>query len=83
MRDGRWGQRGSCGAWVLLALLAGTANAVNIETVPVGNPGNAADMRYNLDRRPEGYGRVDYDYRIGKYEVTAGPSSATRTGSGR
>lgn len=59
---------------VLVAgLLAGTASAaVNIETVTVGEPGNAADMRYNLGQRPEGYGRVDYDYRIGKYEVTAG-----------
>ncbi|HOW72228.1 MAG TPA: SUMF1/EgtB/PvdO family nonheme iron enzyme [Phycisphaerae bacterium] len=45
---------------------------VNLETVPVGNPGNAADMRYNLDQRPEGFGRVDYTYNIGKYEVTAG-----------
>ncbi len=53
-------------------LLAPTAKAVTIETVPVGNPGNAADMRYNLDQRPEGFGRVDYAYDIGKYEVTAG-----------
>lgn len=46
--------------------------AVEIQTVPVGNPGNAADMRYNLDQRPEGFGRVNYTYNIGKYEVTAG-----------
>jgi len=56
----------------LTGLVAGRAFAVNIETVPVGNPGNAADMRYNLDQRPEGFGRVDYTYNIGKYEVTAG-----------
>ena len=39
--------------------------AVNIELVPVGNPGNPYD--------PEtGYGGVAYEYQIGKYEVTAG-----------
>ena len=32
--------------------------------VPVGNPGNVADYT--------GYGAVDYEYNIGKYEVTAG-----------
>ena len=36
--------------------------AVEIETVPVGNPGNSPDNT--------GYGAVDYEYRIGKYEVT-------------
>jgi len=41
---------------------------VTIETVPVGNTGNAADTRYTT----AGYGAVDYEYRIGKYEVTAG-----------
>jgi formylglycine-generating enzyme required for sulfatase activity len=35
-----------------------------IDTVPVGNPGNPADTT--------GWGRVDYEYEIGKYEVTAG-----------
>ena len=44
-------------------LLAQTASAlVTIETVPVGNAGNAADTT--------GYGDVAYDYAIGKYEVT-------------
>jgi len=51
------------GAWTGLA---------SLETVPVGNAGNAADMRYNIDERPEGYGAVAYTYNIGKYEVTAG-----------
>lgn len=36
----------------------------SLETVPVGNAGNAADST--------GYGSVGYEYRIGKYEVTAG-----------
>ncbi len=59
-------------AWVsvcvLIGLSVGTANAVNIETVPVGNPGNAPDTRYATP----GYGSVGYIYNIGKYEVTAG-----------
>ena len=36
--------------------------------VPVGNPGNAPDTRY--DRIS--VGSVDHVYQIGKYEVTAG-----------
>ena len=40
------------------------ATVVDIVTVPVGNPGNAADST--------GYGAVSYEYNIGKYEVTAG-----------
>ncbi|HOW72834.1 MAG TPA: SUMF1/EgtB/PvdO family nonheme iron enzyme [Phycisphaerae bacterium] len=61
---------------VVTGLLVGTAFAVNIETVPVGNPGSAADIRYRLDQRPEGFGRVDYTYNIGKYEVTAAQYTA-------
>ena len=66
-------------AWVsvcvVVGLLAGTASAVNIETVPVGNPGNAGSLSgagaggYGPDRI---CGAVDYTYNIGKYEVTAG-----------
>ena len=37
-----------------------------VETVTVGNAGNANDTLGN------GYGGVDYAYNIGKYEVTAG-----------
>ena len=39
-----------------------------METITVGNPGNAADTRYETP----GYGAVDYTYIIGKFEVTAG-----------
>ena len=53
-------------ATVLLA--AGAAQAVVIDTVPVGNAGNAADTT--------GYGSVAYTYNIGKYEVTAGQYTA-------
>jgi formylglycine-generating enzyme required for sulfatase activity len=42
------------------------ATAVTIKTVPVGNPGNPADTRYDAT----GFGSVAYHYRIGKYEVT-------------
>jgi len=53
--------------WVLAGVLAlcGSARAVAIETVPVGNTGANGDDS-------TGYGEVDYAYRIGKYEVTAG-----------
>jgi formylglycine-generating enzyme required for sulfatase activity len=44
------------------ALLAGTAPAVTIDWVTVGDPGNAADTT--------GYGAVGYTYKISKYEVT-------------
>ena len=45
-----------------LCLLAVPASAVTIDMVTVGNPGNANDTT--------GYGAVNYEYRIGKYEVT-------------
>ncbi len=53
-------------AIVVLALSVTVAQAVTIETVPVGNLGNADDTH------GAGYGAVDYAYNIGKYEVTAG-----------
>ena len=44
--------------------MAQTASAlITIETVPVGNAGNASDST-------TGFGAVVYDYRIGTYEVT-------------
>ncbi len=60
---------------VLLTVLATTAQAVTIDTVPVGNPGNAGE---GSGESYGGYGpdaivgAVDYAYNIGKYEVTAG-----------
>lgn len=53
-------------------VLTTAAQAVTIDMVTIGNAGNAPDLRYNLDQRPEGYGAVDHVYQIGKYEVTAG-----------
>ncbi len=42
--------------------------SVNIDFVTVGNPGNAADTDVNTNRN--GYGAVDYVYKLGTYEVT-------------
>jgi sulfatase modifying factor 1 len=47
---------------VVIGFLAGPACAMNIETVPVGDPGNANDRT--------GYGAVGYAYEMSKYEVT-------------
>jgi formylglycine-generating enzyme required for sulfatase activity len=56
-------------AIVLAALVAiSSAEAVTIDMVTVGNPGNAPDTRYN----GISVGSVDHVYQIGKYEVTAG-----------
>jgi formylglycine-generating enzyme required for sulfatase activity len=52
----------------LAVMLVSSARAVTIDFVTVGNPGNAPDTRYNAN----GFGAVDYTYRIGKYEITAG-----------
>jgi formylglycine-generating enzyme required for sulfatase activity len=62
------------GLWLVCAT---AGSAVVIDTVPVGNPGNAADTRYAGPSSPYygngiGYGSVGYTYNIGKYEVTAG-----------
>lgn len=54
----------------LVFLSSSLSQAVTIDWVAVGNPGNAPDLRYDLDERPEGYGAVSHTYQIGKYEVT-------------
>ncbi len=58
----------SLAAVAAATLLANTARAVTIDTVPVRNPNNAADTRHNTP----GYGAVNHVYNIGKYEVSAG-----------
>ena len=51
----------------VIGLFAAAAQAdVVVDTVTVGNPGNANDTH------GDGYGGVDYVYNIGTYEVTAG-----------
>ena len=52
------------GVAALLGVLAAPARAVTIELLPVGNAGNANDT--------SGFGRVNYEYSIGKYDVTIG-----------
>ena len=44
---------------------------VSIETVTVGNPGNPGESQFDGT-----FGGVDYVYRIGKYEITAGEYTA-------
>jgi sulfatase modifying factor 1 len=51
-----------------VALAAQHVQAITIDLVPVGNPGNAPDTRYDAT----GFGSVANAYQIGKYEVTAG-----------
>jgi len=53
-----------------ILVFATAGSAVVIDTVPVGHPGNAVDTRYRYET--PGFGRVNYTYNIGKYEVTAG-----------
>ncbi len=51
---------------VAVAVYAVAAQAVTIDLVPVGNPGNAPDTQHGS------YGSVGYEYQIGKFEITAG-----------
>jgi len=62
-------------AVITLLCLGGIAQAITIETVPVGDLGNQADTEVMLDGTT-GYGSVGYAYNIGKYEVTAGQYTA-------
>ena len=60
--------RAVCHATVIAVASLGPINlvlAAMIETVPVGNPGNAPDTRFNAS-----VGAVASPYRIGKHEVT-------------
>lgn len=50
--------------FVAACLATSPARAVTIDWVTVGDPGNANDTT--------GYGAVNYEYRIGKYDVTIG-----------
>jgi formylglycine-generating enzyme required for sulfatase activity len=62
-------------AAMMLVAAGAVQAAITIDTVPVGDPGNAADTRYETP----GYGAVAYTYNIGKYEVTAGQYTAFLT----
>ncbi len=53
--------------FVLLGLGIAAQAAITIDTVGVSDAGNAPDTRYTTS----GHGAVDYNYNVGKYEVTA------------
>ncbi len=56
---------------VMLFAYAASASAITIDTVPVGNIGNAADPAEGSRDIPGlHFGAVGYAYNIGKYEVT-------------
>jgi formylglycine-generating enzyme len=57
--------------FLLLFSAAVAAQAITIDTVAVGNPGNAPDTRYG-----QNVGAVPYVYSIGKYEITVGQYTA-------
>lgn len=63
-------------AAVALLGLSIAAQAITIDTVRVGDAGNAADTRVMTTDGTTGYGSVGYNYNIGKYEVTAGQYTA-------
>ena len=54
---------------ICLSIQGSGVNAFVMEWVEVGDPGNLEHTRKHKDGT-RGYGRVDYVYRIGKYEVT-------------
>jgi sulfatase modifying factor 1 len=68
---------------VFLVVIGRQSHAITIDTVPVGDVGNPNDPEDgdNLQsglHQPgiQNYGRVDYAYRIGTYEVTVGQYTA-------
>ena len=54
---------------ICLSIQGSSAYAFVYEWVEVGDPGNPNDVKKHKDWT-SGYGGVDYEYRIGKYEVT-------------
>ena len=71
--DGNFSTRLAC-LWLMVALFASsTTQAVTVETVAVGNPGNAGELCGKTlgGIGPDAIvGGVAYEFRIGKYEVT-------------
>jgi formylglycine-generating enzyme len=68
MVGGRLQLMSSIRALAIFFVVTASAQAVTIDLVPVGNPGNAPDTRYIGNS----VGSVGYNYQIGKYEITAG-----------
>ena len=61
-------------AWGVVAAQA--QPSVMIETVPIGNPGNAGEQSRLSSSDPTVYGGVPHPFAIGKFEVTAGQYTA-------
>lgn len=57
-------------AWALLAAPIATADQINIATVVVGNPGNAGEVSGTGTLFETVVGAVDYEFKIGTFEVT-------------
>lgn len=62
-------------AAMMIVVVCGMASAeiikgVDIEFVTIGDPGNAADTQVMSTDGTSGYGSVNYEYRIGMYEIT-------------
>ena len=64
-----WTRSLAIAAGVLL-VGAGSAQAISIDYVPVGNAGNGGEASGFIGPIPTDVGAVAYDYSIGKYEVT-------------
>ncbi len=61
---------------------ADTIRGIGMDFVTIGNPGNAADTQVMTADGTTGYGSVGYNYRIGKYEVTAAQWQTINTAAG-
>lgn len=57
-------------------LAFGASAGIVIETVTIGNPGNAGEQSRLASGDPTFYGAVPYTFSMGKYEVTAGQYTA-------
>ncbi len=66
-----------CAVLTMLLAVSGVAQAtITIDMVTVGNAGNAGEQRRLASGDLTYYGGVAYEYKIGKYEVTAGQYTA-------
>lgn len=59
-----------CAMAVTNTASADMIRGIDMNFVAIGNAGNAADTQVMLDGTATGYGAVDHNYSIGKYEVT-------------
>jgi len=59
---------------------ADSIQGINIDFVTIGNAGNPGDIR--PEAYPSGCGSVAYNYRIGKYEITADQWQIINTDAG-